>query len=87
MAVSIRLARQGSKKKPFYRVVASDKRGPRDGRFIEQLGFYDPRRKIVQLDRARYEKWIASGAQATDTVASLARRVSNKDAGSEPVSL
>ncbi len=87
MAVSIRLARQGSKKKPFYRVVASDKRAPRDGRFIEQLGYYDPRRKLVRLDHERYHQWIEHGAIATDTVSSLVRQVVKKGGGSEPVSL
>jgi small subunit ribosomal protein S16 len=53
MAVAIRLARQGSKKKPFYRVVAADRRSPRDGRFIEQIGYYDPRRKIIRVDSER----------------------------------
>lgn len=87
MAVSIRLARQGSKKKPFYRVVASDKRAPRDGRFIEQLGYYDPRRKVARIDRERYDQWVDHGAQATETVASIVKQISRKDGGSEPVGL
>jgi small subunit ribosomal protein S16 len=74
MAVSIRLARQGSKKRPFYRIVAADKRSPRDGRFIEQIGSYDPRVRGFHLDMARYEHWLGNGAQASETVASLVRR-------------
>lgn len=74
MAVAIRLARRGSKKKPFYRVVAADKRAPRDGRFIEQLGIYDPRAKTFRIDHEAYDKWISNGAQATDTVANLVKK-------------
>ena len=74
MAVTIRLARQGSKKKPFYRIVASEKSAPRDGRFIEQIGFYDPRVRAFSLDMPRYEHWLGHGARASDTVASLVRR-------------
>jgi small subunit ribosomal protein S16 len=74
MAVSIRLARQGSKKRPFYRIVAADRRRSRDGRFIEQLGHYDPRNKNLTLDKERYSHWVSSGAIASDTVASLVRR-------------
>ena len=87
MAVAIRLARQGSKKKPFYRVVAADRRAPRDGRFIEQIGYYDPRRKLVRVDSERYQHWVERGAQATETVASLLRKVAQKGGGSEPISL
>ena len=74
MAVSIRLARQGSKKRPFYRIVAADKRSPRDGRFIEQIGFYDPRSRSFHLDMQRYSHWMGNGAQASDTIASLVRK-------------
>lgn len=74
MAVSIRLARQGSKKRPFYRIVAAEKSFPRDGRFIEQLGFYDPRAKVFKIDRGRYDHWVGVGAQASDTVHSLVRK-------------
>ncbi|HKE19791.1 MAG TPA: 30S ribosomal protein S16 [Kofleriaceae bacterium] len=73
MSVSIRLARQGSKKKPFYRIVASDRRSPRDGRFIEQLGYYDPRKPEFRLDLERYKKWVDTGARPSDTVASLVK--------------
>ncbi|RMH44799.1 MAG: 30S ribosomal protein S16 [Deltaproteobacteria bacterium] len=75
MAVSIRLARQGAKKRPFYRIVAADRRKPRDGRFIEQIGYYDPRAKVVHLDQERYGYWLSTGAQPTDTVRNLARKL------------
>jgi small subunit ribosomal protein S16 len=74
MAVSIRLARQGSKKRPFYRIVAADRRSPRDGRFIEQIGFYDPRAHNFQLDMQKYTHWMEHGALASETVASLVRK-------------
>ncbi len=74
MAVALRLARQGSKKRPFYRIVAADKRDSRDGRFIEQLGYYDPRRKIFNLDRESYSRWVGNGAQPSETVGSLVRK-------------
>ena len=80
MAVSIRLSRQGSKKKPFYRVVAADKSAPRDGRFIELLGSYDPRTKLVRIDRQRYDHWIEVGAKPSPTVVSLAKRAAKIDA-------
>lgn len=76
MSVCIRLARQGSKKRPFYRIVAADRRSPRDGRFIEQLGFYDPRKPDFRLDLVRYKHWVDTGARPSDTVASLVK--SNK---------
>ncbi|HWM88414.1 MAG TPA: 30S ribosomal protein S16 [Kofleriaceae bacterium] len=73
MSVCIRLARQGSKKRPFYRIVAADRRSPRDGRFIEQLGFYDPRKPDFRLDFEKYKAWIGTGARPSDTVASLVK--------------
>jgi small subunit ribosomal protein S16 len=71
--VKIRLARHGAKKRPFYRIVAADSRSPRDGRFIEQLGFYDPTKDpaVVQLKTDKLKKWLQNGAQPTDTVARL----------------
>lgn len=72
MAVHIRLARHGSKKRPFYRVVVTDQRNPRDGRFIERIGTFDPNVDgglELDLDRASY--WKGQGAQASDTVARL----------------
>ena len=70
MAVKIRLMRMGKKKQPTYRVVAADSRSPRDGDFIEILGFYDPRTEpsTVQIDNAKAVKWLVTGAQPTDTV-------------------
>ena len=72
--VVVRMTRQGSKKRPFYRIVAADKRRPRDGRFIELLGTYDPRTKDFRLDADRYEHWLKHGAQASETVSSLVKR-------------
>ena len=65
MAVHIRLARAGTKKVPFYRIVAADQRAPRGGRFIERLGTWDPRRKELNLNRARVDYWMGTGATAT----------------------
>jgi small subunit ribosomal protein S16 len=75
MAVAIRLSRQGSKKRPFYRVVAAEKSAPRDGRFIEQIGIYDPRAKVVRIDCDRYTHWVKTGATPSATVASLAKKL------------
>jgi small subunit ribosomal protein S16 len=74
--VRIRLTRRGAKKKPFYRVVAADSRSPRDGRFIEQLGYYDPMKEpfILKLDLDRIDHWIGKGAQPSETVARLITR-------------
>jgi small subunit ribosomal protein S16 len=74
MAVSIRFARQGSKKKPFFRIVAADRRCPRDGRFIELLGFYDPKKKKFELNRESYDKWVKNGAIASATIAELVKK-------------
>jgi small subunit ribosomal protein S16 len=73
MAVHIRLARHGSKKRPFYRVVVTDQRNSRDGRFIENLGTFDPAIQTggFLVDSARIEYWQSKGAQASDTVARL----------------
>lgn len=77
MAVRIRLKRMGAKKNPFYRVVVADSRSPRDGRFIEQIGHYDPvavpARVEIREDRAL--EWLHRGAQPSDTVRSLFRRL------------
>jgi small subunit ribosomal protein S16 len=71
--VKIRLKRMGAKKRPFYRIVIADARSPRDGRFIETVGTYDPRKNPSEVtlkgDRIRY--WLNNGAQATDTVRSI----------------
>ena len=73
MAVKIRLKRMGAKKAPFYRVVVADSRFPRDGRFIEQVGTYNPMVEPadVQFDSEKIKKWISNGAQPTDTVKRL----------------
>ena len=70
MAVKIRLRRMGAKKAPFYRIVVADSRSPRDGRFIEEIGFYDPTKEpsVVKVDAEKAKQWIANGAQPTDTV-------------------
>ena len=74
MAVKIRLQRYGSKKKPFYRVVASDSRAPRDGKFLEIVGTYDPLIDQVSVDQEKVQKWIDNGAKPTDTVKSLFKK-------------
>lgn len=73
MAVKIRLTRKGKKHQPTYRVVVADARSPRDGRFIEQIGRYDPRQEpsIVEIDNERAAYWLASGAQPSDQVRKL----------------
>ena len=73
MAVKLRLKRMGSKQKPFYRVVAADSRSPRDGRFIETVGTYDPVKKeeSITIDEEKALKWLACGAQPTDTVRNI----------------
>ena len=75
MAVKLRLARHGAKKTPFYRIVAADIRAPRDGRYLEQLGTYNPREDppAVKLDHDRVKYWLGVGAQPTDTVRILLR--------------
>lgn len=76
MSVKIRLARGGAKKKPFYQVVVADERFPRDGRFIEKLGQYDPKQDppLVTLKEDRTLAWLQQGAQPTDTVRQLLRK-------------
>lgn len=76
MAVKIRLRRMGAKKAPYYRIVVSDSRYPRDGRFIEEIGFYNPMVEPaeVKVDAEKAKKWIANGAQPTDTVKALFKK-------------
>lgn len=74
MAVHIRLARAGTTKVPYYRIVIADQRSPRGGRFIERLGTYDPRRAEIRVDGARLRHWLGVGAQPTHTVSLLLRR-------------
>ena len=71
MAVKIRLARHGAKKRPYYRIVVADSRSPRDGRFIEEVGRYNPcaHPHLLQFDMEKVDRWIAAGAQPTDRVA------------------
>ena len=73
MAVKIRLTRLGKKKAPFYRIIVADSRSPRDGRFIDQVGTYDPNQEPAQvvIDKEAAEKWLANGAQPTEVVARL----------------
>ncbi|CCQ97465.1 ribosomal protein S16 (BS17) [[Clostridium] ultunense Esp] len=70
MAVKIRLRRMGAKKNPFYRIVVADSRSPRDGRFIEEIGYYNPltEPKTVKIDDEKATKWLKNGAKPTDTV-------------------
>lgn len=76
MAVKIRLKRMGAKQRPFYRVVVADSRSPRDGRFIEEIGTYNPIAEPaeIKIDKDAAIKWIANGAQPTDTVRALFRK-------------
>jgi small subunit ribosomal protein S16 len=73
MAVRMRLKRMGAKKAPFYRIVVADSRSPRDGKFIEQLGYYDPTKEPMNLkiDEELAKKWLSNGAQPSDTVKKL----------------
>jgi small subunit ribosomal protein S16 len=73
MAVKLRLTRVGSKKNPIYRVVAADSRSPRDGKFIEIVGRYNPQSEpsLIELDEARIKDWLGKGAQPTEAVARL----------------
>ena len=76
MAVKLRLKRMGAKQKPFYRIVAADARSPRDGRFIETVGRYNPVAQAaeIKIDKELVLKWLNNGAQPTDTVASILRK-------------
>ena len=76
MAVKIRLRRMGAKKSPFYRIVVADSRYPRDGRFIEEIGTYNPLTDpaTVNVDAEAAKKWLANGAQPTDTVKALLKK-------------
>lgn len=73
MAVKIRLRRMGAKKAPFYRIVVADSRYPRDGRFIEEIGYYDSTKEpsVVKIDAEKAKKWMANGAQPTEIVKKL----------------
>ena len=73
MAVKIRLKRMGQKKAPFYRIVVADARSPRDGRFIEEIGYYDPtcEPRVIKVDEEAAKKWLNNGAQPTEQVAKI----------------
>ena len=73
MAVKLRLTRVGSKKNPIYRIVATDSRSPRDGKFIEIIGRYNPQHEpsLIEVDEEKAKKWLSNGAQPSDTVAKL----------------
>ncbi len=77
--VKIRLRRDGAKKAPYYKVVVADSRFPRDGRFIEEIGVYDPMKDpaTIKIDVEKYETWVKNGAQPTDRVKKLFEKVSN----------
>ena len=76
MAVKIRLRRIGAKKAPFYRIVVADSRYPRDGRFIEEIGYYDPTTEptTLKVDAEKAQMWVSTGAQPTDTVKALFKK-------------
>ncbi len=80
MSVKIRLSRHGAKKRPYYRIVVADARTPRDGRFIEQVGTYDPRTPdaTLRLDQAKVDGWLKQGAQPTQTVRNLMKRAAKE---------
>ncbi len=73
MAVKMRLKRMGQKKAPFYRIVVADSRSPRDGRFIEEIGYYDPTKDpaVIKVNEELAKKWLSNGAQPTETVGKL----------------
>jgi small subunit ribosomal protein S16 len=81
--LSIRMRRTGSKKRPFYRVVVAEARSPREGSFLEVVGFYNPRTKpaVVEIDKARVEYWISKGARPSDSVRTLLARHLTRDRG------
>lgn len=76
--VKIRLRRDGAKKAPYYKVVVADSRYPRDGRFIEEIGSYDPMKEpvMISIDTEKYEKWLKNGARPTETVRALFNKAS-----------
>ncbi len=74
MAVVLRLSRAGAKKQPFYHIVATDSRNPRDGKFLEQVGIWDPRAEKLDVDSGKLEKWLKAGAVPSETVQDLLDR-------------
>jgi len=89
LAVKIRLRRMGAKKKPFYRIVVADSRSPRDGRFIEELGYYDPLKNPaeIKIDEEKAQNWLKKGVQLTETVRALFNKagIINKPSGESQV--
>lgn len=87
MAVKIRLKRMGAKKNPFYRIVVADSRSPRDGRFIEEIGYYDPLKEpaVIKIDEDKAAEWLRKGAQLTDTTKALFNKagITGKAAGGD----
>ncbi|NIA23262.1 MAG: 30S ribosomal protein S16 [Proteobacteria bacterium] len=84
MAINIHLRREGRIHKPFYRIVVSDKRSPRDGRFIEQLGYYNPLNKAeFEIDLEKVDEWIGKGAKPTNTVSKLMKIAREKQNSNE----
>ena len=85
MAVKIRLKRMGAKKNPFYRIVVADSRSPRDGRFIEEIGYYDPLKDpaVIKVDEAKAAEWLSKGAQMTETAKALLKKAGVTGAGAE----
>jgi len=87
VAVKIRLKRMGAKKNPFYRIVVADSRSPRDGRFIEEIGYYDPLKEpaVIKINEEKAAEWLRRGAQLTDTTKALFNKVgiTKNAAGSE----
>lgn len=87
MAVHIRMARHGSKKAPFYRIVVTDQRSPRDGRYIENIGTFDPRKGsgegLLELDQSRFDYWCSRGAKPSETIDRLVRARAKAAASAE----
>lgn len=81
MAVKVRLARMGAKKKPIYRIVATDGRSPRDGRFIEDIGRYDPNQDppLIKIKQDRLDHWVGNGAQVSTTVSQLVKKAAKAE--------
>ena len=85
MAVKIRLQRRGTKKRPYYAIVVADTRTPRDGRFIDRVGEYDPRKDppLVHLAREKYDEWLKKGAKPSEAVSQIVRRLRRLDKAHE----
>ncbi|HWP57300.1 MAG TPA: 30S ribosomal protein S16 [Candidatus Acidoferrales bacterium] len=84
MSVKIRLKRFGAKKRPFYRIVVSDSRSPRDGRFVDQVGTYDPKSSGVKVNAEKIDRWLKRGAQPTPTVKNLLKKAKVAQAAANP---